>query len=88
MSQKILLPVQYSGRFSFSSITPDYQYGTTHLRHRHFFWGGGVKNLPNLLTVSSKKTADVSGVGVKNRKKFADVLNGWSLSILNLKYNA
>ena len=29
---------------------------------------------------SSKKTADGRGVGVKNREKFADVLNGWSLS--------
>ena len=45
-----------------------------------FFRGGGVKYLPNLPTDSSKKTADGRGVGVKNREKFPDVLNGWSLS--------
>ena len=28
----------------------------------------------------SKKTADGRGVGVKNGGKFADVLNGWSLT--------
>ena len=44
-----------------------------------FFRGEGVKNLPNLPTDSSKK-ADGRGVGVKNHEKFADVLNGWSLS--------
>ena len=44
------------------------------------FRGGGVKNLPNLPTDSSKKLPMVGGVGVKNREKFADVLNGWSLS--------
>ena len=37
--------------------------------------------MPNLPTDSSKKTADSRGVGVKNREKFADVLNGWSNSI-------
>ena len=41
---------------------------------------GGVENLLNLPTDSTKKTADGRGVGVKNREKFADVLNGWSLS--------
>ena len=30
--------------------------------------GEGVKNLPNLRTDSSKKTADGRGVGVKNRE--------------------
>ena len=41
------------------------------------FFGGGVKNWPNLPTdTSTKKTADGRGVGVKT---FADVLNGWSL---------
>ena len=30
--------------------------------------GVGVKNLPNLPTHSSKKTADGRGVGVKNRE--------------------
>ena len=44
-----------------------------------FFRGGRVKNLSNLPTDSSKKTADGRGVGVKNREKFADVLNRWSL---------
>ena len=44
-----------------------------------FFRGRGVKNLPNLPTDSSKKTANGRGIGVKNREKFANVLNGWSL---------
>ena len=30
--------------------------------------GGGVKNLPNLPTDSTKKSADGRGVGVKNRE--------------------
>ena len=34
--------------------------------------------MPNLPTDSSKKLPTVGGVGVKNREKFADVLNGWS----------
>ena len=38
-----------------------------------FRWGG-IKNLPNLPTDSSKKTAEgKGGVYVKNRKNIADV---------------
>ena len=65
---------------------------TTMLLHRDHpfktlaFLGGWEKvkilpnlpNLPNFLTNSSKKLPTVEGVGVKNREKFADVLNGWS----------
>ena len=49
------------------------------LKTSAFLREGGVKNLPNLPTDSSKKLPTVRGVGVKNREKFADVLNGWSL---------
>ena len=42
-----------------------------------FFRGGGVKNLSNLPTDSSKK---LPTVGVKNCENFADILNGWSRS--------
>ena len=38
--------------------------------------GGGVKNLPNLPTDSTKK---LPTIGVKNLWKIADVINGWSL---------
>ena len=34
--------------------------------------------MPNLLTDGSKKNADGRKIGVKNREKIADVLNGWS----------
>ena len=44
-----------------------------------FFRGGGVKNLPNWPTDSSKKLPTVRGKGQKC-EKFADVLNGWSLN--------
>jgi hypothetical protein len=52
-----------------------YPKGTIRFRRWHFL---GVSILLNLLMDSSKKTANGSGVGVKNREKFADVLNGWS----------
>ena len=58
-------------------FTKAFTYGTIHLRRRHSLGGGGVKNLPNLPTDSSKK---LPTVGVKNREKFPDVLNGWSLT--------
>ena len=32
---------------------------------------------------NSKKTADGRGIGVKNCEKFADVINGWSLTMTN-----
>ena len=35
--------------------------GTIHLRRRHFLGGKGVKNLPNLPTDSSRKTAYSKG---------------------------
>ena len=39
-----------------------------------FFRGEGVKNLPNLLTDSSKKLPKVHrGLGVTNHEKFVDV---------------
>ena len=56
-------------------------YGTIHLRRRHsLLWGrgGGVKNLPNLQTGSSKKMPMEGGRGQK-LGQFADILNGWSL---------
>ena len=44
-----------------------------------FFRGGGVKNLPNMPMDSRKKLPTEGGRGQKLRK-FADVLDGWSLS--------
>ena len=35
--------------------------GTIHLRRRHVLRGGGVKNLPNLPTDSTKKLPTVGG---------------------------
>ena len=35
--------------------------GTIHLRRRHVLGGGGVKNLPNLPTDSTKKLPTVGG---------------------------
>ena len=52
--------------------------GTIHLKRCHFL-GGGVKNWPNLPTDSSKKLPTYGDRGQK-LWKFADVLNGWSLS--------
>ena len=45
-----------------------------------FLMAGTVKNLPNLLMDSSKKLPTVGGVGVKNREKYVEVINGWSLN--------
>ena len=49
---------------------------SSEFRDRPYLRGEGVKNWANLSTDSSKK---LPMVGVKNREKFADVLNGWSL---------
>ena len=54
--------------------------GTIHLRRRHFLGGWGVKNLPNLPTDSSKKMPTKGGRGQKSWI-FADVFNGWSLTL-------
>ena len=45
----------------FNQSIKTFQIGTIHLRCRHFFRGGGVKNLPNLLTDSCKKLPTVGG---------------------------
>ena len=36
-------------------------FGTIHLRRRHVLGGGGVKNLPNLPTDSTKKLPTLGG---------------------------
>ena len=43
------------------------------------FLGGRGQQFAKFANGQQKNTADSRGVGVKNREKFADVLNGWSL---------
>ena len=43
------------------------------------FLGGRGQQFAKFANGQQKNTADSRGVGVKNREKFANVLNGWSL---------